>query len=48
MKFGIIFANTMTFTEPEGLKTLAQGAEAAGPSGSRSPGAAPAPTSRSR
>ena len=30
MKFGIIFANTMTFTELDGLRTLARGAEAAG------------------
>ncbi len=30
MKFGIAYANTMTFTSPEGLRKLAQGAEAAG------------------
>lgn len=30
MKFGIIFANTVTFTQRDGLVALAQGAEAAG------------------
>ena len=30
MKFGIAYRNTMTFTQPAGLKALAQGAEAAG------------------